>query len=101
MLVFFDGEALEPTLPHVTTAAIVPMVTAHMGGHQPLHPAAQVAVLVWPDHQMEMVGHQTKANYAHRLTQTRVADQPQKGLVIGILVKDHLLAITTIQDVVT
>ncbi len=49
MLILLDGKRLETPLPDVAAAAVVPVVTTHMGRHQPLHPTAQIAAFAWPE----------------------------------------------------
>ena len=58
MLIFLCGKCLEPALPDVTAGPVTPQVAPHVRGHQPVHPAAQVAVFARPKCQVEMVGHE-------------------------------------------
>jgi hypothetical protein len=53
MLIFLGGKRLEPALPDVAARAITPQVATHVRGHQPVHPAAQLAVLAGPEGQVE------------------------------------------------
>ena len=58
MVVLFDRERLESTLPYVPAAFIVPVIAPNVRGQQPLHPTAQVAVAPGPKHQVEVVRHE-------------------------------------------
>jgi hypothetical protein len=42
MFVVLNGERLEPTLPHMSASAVVPMVPTHLGCQQPLHYGDQI-----------------------------------------------------------
>jgi hypothetical protein len=55
MLILLGRKCLEPTLRYMTAGAIMSQVATDAGGHQPGHPAAQVAVLAEPEGQMEVV----------------------------------------------
>jgi adenine-specific DNA methylase len=46
----------------------VPMVTPHVRRQQPLHPAAQIAIAVRPQHEVEVVGKGTIARQPHGQT---------------------------------
>ncbi len=59
MQIVLNREGLEAALPDMSAALIVLVITPHVTGHQPLHPAAEVAVLIRPEHQMEVIRHQT------------------------------------------
>jgi len=49
------------------------MVAAYVGGREPLHPAAQIAGLVRPENQVEVIGHQA------------VTEKPSPGPLLGLL----------------
>jgi hypothetical protein len=50
MLVLLDGERLEAALPKVAARSVMAMIAAHIRVAEPLHPVAQIAVLVRPQH---------------------------------------------------
>jgi hypothetical protein len=103
VLVPLNGKCLEPTLPDVSAAAVVAMVSPDVAGEQPLHPAAEVAVLAGPQHEVKMVGHQAVAEDSHRHAfdpRFRFCHQVQKGGVVFGLAEDLLAAIAAIQDVI-
>ena len=54
VVVVLSWKRLKSSLPNVAAVTVVLQVSPHMRGHQPLHPARQVAVLVGPHHQMKM-----------------------------------------------
>lgn len=65
MHVMFNWKRFEPALPHMPTGIMPPMVATNMRGQQPAHPRAQVAIMVWPECQMKMVGHETIGQQPH------------------------------------
>src|ERR1700738_1088250 len=56
----------EVTPGRVTAASVTLAVAMRVVGQQPLHPNTQVAILVGPKHQMEVIGQRTKANEPQR-----------------------------------
>ena len=104
MFVILDGERLEPPLPDMPRGSIVPMISADVRRHQPLHPSTQIAIAMRPQDQMEVVRHQAQTRYPQREALTRVSDQVQERLVVFGLMEDlrppiapidHVIAIPT------
>src|SRR5262249_9953478 len=60
VVVLLDRKGLETPLPHMAARGVVFVITANVSREQPLHPAAQIAVFVRPQDQMEVVGHEEK-----------------------------------------
>lgn len=100
MLVLLDGEGLEAALPDMAAAAVMPVVAAHMGGQEPLHPAAEIAVVVRPKHKMEVIGHQAVAQETHGESLAGGFKQGDEGGVIRLLMKDLSPAVPAIKNVV-
>ena len=100
MLIFLSGKRLEPTLPDVTAGAITPQVATHVRGHQPVHPAAQVAVLAGPEGQVEVVGHEAVGQDAHRAADTGLGHHVEEGVIIVGLVEDRGSRVPPVEDVV-
>ena len=82
MLIFLDGKRFEPALPDVTAGSVTPKVAAHVRGHQPVHPAAYVAVPARPERQVEVIGHQAIGKNAHRSANTRLRHQVEERVVV-------------------
>src|SRR5690349_5682265 len=101
MVVFLNREGFEAALPDVSAAAVVPMVAADVRRHQPLHPASEVAVLIGPEHQVKVVGHQAVAQDPHPQTLARRLEETDEGVVICRLMKHLSPAVPAIQDVIT
>jgi hypothetical protein len=70
MLIFRDGKCFEATLPDMTAGSIMPDVAANVRGHQPMHPATQIAVRSGPEREMQVIRHQTVGEDAHRNAKT-------------------------------
>ncbi len=88
MLIFLVLERLESTLPYVAAGAITPQIPANVGGHQPVHPAAQLAVLAGPDGQVEVVGHEAVGQDAQGRADAGLGHHVNEGLVIVGFVED-------------
>src|SRR6266851_3020504 len=101
MLVLLDRERLEAALPDVAAAVMMLVIAAHMGIEHPMHPAAQVAILLGQDGQVKVVGHEAKAQYGHRDFNASMGQGLEEGLVVGILPKHLAPAVATVDDVVT
>lgn len=95
-----NGERLEPALPDVPAALVLFVVTANMSVLQPVHPAAQVAVLDGPDDEVKVVGHQAPSGDRHLDLDASVTDGLQEGVVVAVLVEDSVPAVAPVQDVV-
>jgi hypothetical protein len=100
MLVALNGKGLEPPLPDVPAAVVVPVIPPDMAGEQPLHPAPQVAVAVRPQDQMEMVGHEAPTDDPHRQPLARRLEQADERLEILVLVKDLGPTVATVEQMV-
>jgi hypothetical protein len=61
--VMLNRKALEASLPHMATATIMLVVTSHMTGHPPLHKGSERIVGGGLQHEVEMVRHETEAEY--------------------------------------
>ena len=101
MVVLLDGESLEASLPDVSAELVVAMIAADMRSHQPLHPAAQVAIFVRMQHQMEVIGHHTEANQSHRQPIISFTDQPQSSWAMqtaGPSARDDIIVLRHLLD---
>jgi hypothetical protein len=77
------------------------MVTPDMSVLHPMHPAAQVALLLGQDHQVEVVGHQAKAQHRQGNLDAGVGQGLEEGVVVPLLVEDLAAAVAPVEDVVT
>ena len=101
MVVLLDGKRLEAALPNVAAGAVVLQVAADMGGQQPMHPAAEVAVVMRPQRQVEVIGHQAVGEDAQGVTQARLGHHPQERLMVLLFMEDLGTAIAAIQHMIT
>ena len=58
MLILLDWEGLEPPLPDMAAGVVVPQLAAHVSHQEPVHPAAEVTIVVGPETQVDVIGHQ-------------------------------------------
>ena len=79
---------------------IVLVVAANMGIVQPMHPAAQVAIVDRPERQMEVVGHQTVGQHAHGHFNAGMSDGLEERLVIAVFEKNLTAGIAAVDDVI-
>jgi len=101
MFVLLDRKGLEPPLPDMAAAAVMTVITTHMGRQQPLHPTAEIAVVVRPKDQMEMVGHQAITEQPHRQSLGCLDEQLNESGVVRVFMKDFRAGVAAIEDVVT
>ena len=90
------GNALkrETFLPDMTAAVVVSVIAAYVRRHQPLHPAAQIAVFIRPQQQMKVIGHQTVADQPHRDPLMSLDRKINKGEEVSRFV-EHVIASVT------
>ena len=100
MFILLDGKGLEPALPDVTTGLIASPVLTDMRGQQPVHPAAEIAIVIGPQGQMEMIGHQAISQHAHRRALAGLGQEGDEGLVVTVVMKNRGTGIPTVEDVV-
>lgn len=100
MLILLDRKAFETALPHVSMAAVAPMVAAHVAGEPPLHKRAQGVRGRGLQHEMKMVGHEAEAKDFDRVAGFRVREQAEEGAIVPIFVKDSRAPVASIEDMV-
>ena len=100
MLVLLDGEGFEAALPDVAAAPVTLAVAMHVGRQEPLHPGAEVVVAPRPEDEVEVIGHQTKADQPHRHAGAGLTEEPDEAMVVVGVVKDLGPAVATIEGVV-
>ncbi len=98
MAVLLNRETFESALPHMPMTVVVPMIATDMTGHPPVHEGAEGGITDRLEHQMKMVGHQTKREYLDRMLGVGGGKQLQKGSVVAVGVKHGGAAVTTIED---
>jgi hypothetical protein len=69
-------------------------------GHQPVHPAAQLAILAGPDGQVEVVGHEAVGQDAHRGTDSGLGHHFEEGVIILASMEHRGPGVPPVQDVV-
>jgi hypothetical protein len=73
------------------------MVALGVRREQPLHPTSQVAIMMGPQYQVEVVGHEAIAEQVHRQAGACVDDRLDEGVVIAGLVEDGLAAVARLR----
>ena len=100
MIVIFHRKRLEPSLPYVPGGTVVPMVAPRMGRKQPLHPTAEITIVMGPQEEMEMVRHQAVTEQINGYALASLGHRLDKSLVVGRFVKDGLPTVAPVQSVV-
>src|SRR5437879_2225995 len=100
MIVFLDWERPKPPLPDTAAAVVMLVIAAHVRGGQPHHVRAQVASATRPKEKMKMIPQQAKGQQADVDPLPGLAQQPHKGSVVAVFVKDPAACVTTVEDVV-
>ncbi len=68
--------------------------------HQPVHPAADIAVLARPEGQVEVIGHKAISEDAHRSANTRLGHQVEERVGIVGLLKHNRPRVPPIEDMI-
>jgi len=95
-----DRKRLESTLPDMAGRMVMAMVTTNVSGEQPLHEVAEVSVVSGPNHQMEVVGHQTIGEQTDGRPLPGFVKEFQEGDIIAVFMEHRAASVATIQDVV-
>ena len=101
MIVFLNGEGFEAALPNMTGQAVSHVVTAAVGGQQPMDPGGQVVRVGGPEDEVEMVGHEAITKNPHGDMGVGLAEKVAKGGVVVRAVEDFDPAVAAIDDMVT
>jgi hypothetical protein len=100
MIVFLNGKGAKAALVDVAAAVVVLVVATDVGGEQPAHVRAQIPVLLGPQDQMEMVGHQAIGHERHGGTFAGFMEKMEEGGVVAVFAKDGAAAIASVEDMV-
>ena len=84
----------------MAAAVVVTVIAANVGGGQPLHPHAEIAVVDRLHDEVEVIGHHAIRQHAHGEALTSVCNQTDESVVIGRLVKDLSATISAIDHVI-
>ena len=101
MVVLLDGKRFEPALPAVAARVVIGVIPSNMRRQQPVHPSTEIPIVVWPESQMKMIGHETVRQDTHRNTLRRVVKQIKERLIIAVRMKYLSPGIAPIDDVIT
>ena len=68
---------------------------------QPVHPAAQVAVVTGPEGELEVIAHEAESQDSHRDAKRCLGHDFDEGLIVVGLVEDGGPSVSTIEDMVS
>jgi site-specific DNA recombinase len=94
------GGCLESPLPDMPARVVMPQITADVSGQQPVHPAAQVAVVTGPESEVKMIGHKAASQNSHRYAKRRLSHDFDKGLIVVGFVEHGGASVSAIEDMV-
>ena len=100
MAVLLNRKTFEATLPHMSMAPVMAMVTADVARHPPLHERAEGLVGGWLHDQMKMIGHEAEAKDSDRVRRFRGGEQVEEGGVVAVLVEDCRAPVPAIEHMV-
>ena len=100
MAVLLDRKTFEATLPHMSMAPVMAMVTADVARHPPLHERAEGLVGGWLHDQMKMIGHEAEAEDPDRVRRFCGGEQVEERSVVAVLVEDRGTAVSAVQYMV-
>jgi hypothetical protein len=98
MAVLLNRETFEATLPHMSMAPVMAMVTADVAGHPPLHERAEGRVGGRLHDQVEMIGHEAEAEDPDRVRRFCGGEQVEKCGVVAVLVEDRAAAVSAVKQ---
>jgi hypothetical protein len=102
VFVFFNGKGLKAALvKRPGTAAVVVRVPTHgMRQGQPMQELGQFAVLMGPDNEVEVIGHEAIGQQAHGHFVLGLAQDALEGGVVAVLMEDGGACYGMVEDVV-
>ena len=66
-----------------------------------MHPPTKIAIRDGPQHEMNMIRHETISQHIHRKAFYRTGHQSHECIVVAFVVKHDSLCVSSIVDVVT
>src|SRR5712692_5529157 len=84
----------------MAAGVVVLLIAADMGREEPPQVITQVAVLAWPEGEVEMVRQQAIGEQAHGDAFARFGQELDEGREVAVLVKDGPPAVAPVEDVV-
>lgn len=100
MAVLLDRKTFEATLPHMSMAPVMAMVTADVARHPPLHKRAEGRVGGRLHDQMKMIGHEAEAEDPDGVRRFCGGEQVEEYSVVAVLVEDCGTAVSAVQYMV-
>ncbi len=102
MLVRLHGGRLEPALIEMTGAGRSVVRTSPLGERhgEPAHEPGEVAILTWPEQDVEVVGHQAVSQQSHVMAHHRLREDALECRIILVGLKDSQPGVGPIQGVV-
>ena len=85
----------------MATRFVIGVIPANMRRQQLVHPSTEIPIVVWPEGQMKMIGHETVRQDTHRHTLRRVVKQIKERLIIAVRMKYLSPGIAPVDDVIT
>ena len=79
---------------------VVLVITADVGGHQPHHVGTEVAIVLGPERQVKVIGHQAVGEQAERRAFRRLGQELEEGSIVAVLVKHGTSPIASIEDMI-
>src|ERR1700722_5959116 len=101
MQIVLNWEAfVSPLIEMAASRAMVRVMTPDVRRAEPSHVFGQIRIAARSNHQMPMVGHETKSKQIDRCSFPRLYEELTKRIIITRLVKDAHAAIAAIQNVI-
>ena len=100
--VLLDRKRLEPALPHVAArlSATLTMISPDVRRQQPLHVAAEIAIVAGPEDQVKMVGHEAEGEQPHVDAFVGGEQQIEEAAMVFVRMEDLHAAVAAVDDVV-
>ncbi len=94
-------EGFESALPDVPITLVLFVMASDVRGREPLHPGSQIAITVWPQTQVKVVGHETIGENSHRQPFAGQRKKLEEFPIIVWSMKHHRVRVAAIHHVVT
>jgi len=101
VVVLLDGESPEAALIQMpaTGRMVMRLPALPVRVRQPAQEGSHLVVRFWPQHKMPVIGHQAERQQSDGVLDQGFAEDALEGLVVALLVEEHLSADTPVEGV--
>src|SRR3990167_5467588 len=93
----FESSLVEMAMPH---GVMMRMPSLGVRQREPAHEAREIPIVIRPQHQMPVIGHQAVGEDPHGHSLTRLRQHPLEGGIIAVFLEQRAPAIRAIEHVI-